>query len=82
MDQARLDQVVQALQRKGVNKPCPRCGHLKFSVVGETQIPLQQNPNMLVIGGPSIPAVIVACDNCGYITHHASVPLGLAQGSK
>lgn len=82
MEQARLDQVVQALQRKGVNKPCPRCGHIKFSVVGETQVLLQENPGAFVIGGPSIPAVIVACDNCGYITQHASVPLGLAVGSK
>ena len=82
MEQARLDQVVQALQKKGVNKPCSRCGHLRFSVVGETQITLQENPAAFVIGGPSIPAVIVACDNCGYITQHASVPLGLADGSK
>lgn len=82
MEQARLDQVVKALQGKGVNRPCSRCGQSKFSVVGETQIMLQENPNSFVIGGPSIPVIIVACDNCGYITEHASVPLGLAIGSK
>lgn len=82
MEQNRLDQVVRALQSKGVNRPCSRCGHLKFSVVGETQISLQEDPNAFVIGGPSIPAVVVACDNCGYLTQHASVPLGLAAGGK
>ena len=82
MEQTRLDQVVAALKSKGVNRGCPRCGHVKFSVVGETYISLQDNPAGFVVGGPSIPAVVVACDNCGYITHHASVPLGLAPGSK
>jgi uncharacterized Zn finger protein len=82
MEQNRLDQVVRVLQSKGVNKACPRCGHMKFSVIGETLIPLHENPNSFVIGGPSIPVVIVACDNCGYITQHASVPLGLTTGTK
>jgi predicted nucleic-acid-binding Zn-ribbon protein len=82
MDQNRLNQVVEALQKKGVNKPCPRCGNARFSVVGETLIPLQDNPNAFQFGGPSIPTVIVACDNCGYITQHASVPLGIALGNK
>lgn len=82
MEQLRLEQIVQALKAKGVDKNCSRCGHLKFSVVGETNIPLQENPNAFVIGGPSIPTVIVACDNCGAVTQHASVPLGLAIGGK
>lgn len=82
MEQIRLDQVVNALQAKGVNRPCPRCGTAKFSVVGETQITLQENPGAFVIGGPSIPAIIVACDNCGYLTEHASIPLGLTAGNK
>jgi uncharacterized Zn finger protein len=81
MEQARLDQVVQALQKKNVNMPCPRCGSSRFSIVGETHIVMQQDPGAFVIGGPSIPTVIVACDHCGYITQHASVPLGLASGS-
>jgi hypothetical protein len=77
MDQYRLNEVVKALKDKGVNSPCSRCGSVKFSVVGESNIPLQESPNMLVIGGPSVPTVIVACDNCGSITQHASLPLGL-----
>ena len=82
MEQKRLDEVVHALTAKGVNRPCPRCGHAKFSVVGETLIPIQEDPAAFTIGGPSIPTVIVACDNCGYVTQHASGPLGLMRGSK
>ena len=82
MEQKRLEQIVQALTAKGVNKPCPRCGNPKFSVVGETNIPLQEDPNVFAIGGPAIPTIIVACDKCGYITQHAQIPLGLAKGGK
>jgi ribosomal protein S27AE len=82
MEQKRLDQIVQALTEKGVNRPCSRCGNAKFSIVGETLIPLQDDPSVFSIGGPSIPTVVVACDNCGYITQHATAPLGLMRGVK
>jgi len=82
MDQNRLNQLVHALTAKGVNRPCPRCGNAKFSVVGETNIPLQEDPNVFSIGGPSIPAIIVVCDSCGYITQHATMVLAPAKGSK
>lgn len=81
MDQTRLNKIVQVLTAKGVNRPCPRCNHPKFSVAGETNIMIQEQPGSLVIGGPTIPAVIVVCENCGYITQHASIPLGLTKGS-
>lgn len=82
MEQKRLDEVIYALTERGVTLPCPRCGHGKFSVVGETLIPLQSDPNVFAIGGPSVPAVIVACDKCGYIAQHATAPLGLMRGGK
>lgn len=76
----RQDKAIAALRTKGVNRPCPRCGAPKFSVVGETSISLQENPSVFSVGGPSIPTVLVACDNCGYITQHAQVSLGLVPG--
>jgi predicted RNA-binding Zn-ribbon protein involved in translation (DUF1610 family) len=82
MEQKRLNELVTALTEKGVDKPCPRCGHSKFSVVGETNILLQENPNVFSIGGPSVPTVIVACDSCGYITQHATMVLAPNKGSK
>ena len=82
MEQKRLDEIVQALTKKGVNKACSKCGHLKFSVVGESFISIQDNPNVMQIGGPAIPTAIVACDNCGYVTQHALLLLGLAGSAK
>lgn len=82
MDQKRLNEVVEALTSKGVNVPCSRCETVKFSVVGEALILLQEDPNVFAIGGPSIPTIIVACDNCGYITQHAAFPLGLMRASR
>jgi uncharacterized Zn finger protein len=82
MDQSRRNELIRALTAKGVNRPCPRCGNAKFSVVGETNIPLQDDPNVFSIGGPSIPAIIVACDSCGYITQHATMVLEPAKGAK
>lgn len=82
MDQKRLNELVAALTTKGVDRPCPRCGNSKFSVVGETNISLQDDPNVFSIGGPSIPTAIVACDSCGYITQHATMVLAPAKVSK
>jgi len=77
MEPTRLHQVVHALKSKGVSLPCPRCHQPKFSVVGETDVQLhRQRPNIV---GPSIPAVVVACNSCGYITQHASFPLGVGK---
>lgn len=82
MDQKRLNELVIALTAKGVSRPCPRCGNSKFSIIGETNIPLQEDPSVFAVGGPSIPTVIVACDSCGYITQHATMVLAPTKGSK
>lgn len=79
MDKIKQSQVIEALKAKQVHLPCPRCSQPKFSIVGESIISIQNDPNVLSIGGPSIPTVIVACDNCGYITQHATIPLGLVK---
>lgn len=73
MDQKRLNELVSALTAKGVNLSCPRCGENKFTVIGETNIPIQEDPSILRIGGPSIPTVIVACGSCGFIMQHATM---------
>lgn len=81
MDQSRLTEITDILTEKGVSMPCPRCGHSRFSIVGESFISIQENPGTMVTGGPSIPTIIVACDNCGYVTQHAKGPLGLLKGA-
>lgn len=59
--------------------PCPRCGNNKFTVIdGYAQYMIQPEiTGGLVIGGPTVPVALVACENCGAITPHALGALGL-----
>ena len=77
MDQSRREAIAAALNGKGASKPCSRCGGTQLEIVGETLVPIQEQPGTLVIGGPSILTVIVACTKCGHIWQHALGPLGL-----
>jgi hypothetical protein len=77
LSESRLKEIVKSLEAKGANHPCGRCEHTRFEVIAETNLQIQNNPNAFTVGGPSIPAVIVACANCGNISHHALGALGL-----
>lgn len=81
MDPNRLNQYIDALTQKNVKAPCPRCGNVHFEILGETYFSLQDNPNTFRVGGPSIPAVIIVCSKCGFITFHAQGPLKMNQGA-
>ena len=78
MDEKRVEEISRALTAKGVDRPCPRCGNLQFSVVAEFSIVLDESSSY-GMGGRSIPTVIVACEECGYIAQHALGALGLAR---
>jgi hypothetical protein len=70
--------IVEALTAKGVNKPCPRCGRNEFTLLnGYFVHPLQPELGNYVLGGDSVPTVITACTNCGYIAQHALGALGI-----
>lgn len=70
VEKERANAIIQALNKKGVNKPCPRCGHPHFGVVAETSIPLSNDP-IFRFSDPVVPTVIIACNNCGFLTQHA-----------
>ena len=80
MEKSRIDEYVQAIQSKGVDAPCPRCNNTRFDILGESTLPIQENPNVVQVGGPSIPVVIIACAQCGFITLHAQGVLGMMKG--
>ncbi len=80
IDKNRNDQIIKVLEAKGARQPCSRCGAARFEIVGESNIPLQDDPNILRIGGPSVPTVIVACSSCGHVWQHALGVLGLLRG--
>ena len=82
MEEVRLKEVIKALSEAGVNNPCPRCTNIHFEVIGESMISIQEDPSTLVVGGPAVPVVLVACNKCGFITQHALGPLKLTRGQK
>jgi len=77
-----LNNVIEALEKKGAVNPCHRCGHRSFNVIeGFSKLPaIEQDLGVMdgmIIGGPFIPVVYIACSNCGAITPHAIGALGL-----
>lgn len=78
-----IDDVTNALKRKGASNACARCGNTRFEVVGEVAITVMQQGSGLLSGlhdqMQTVPTVLVACSNCGNISHHA---LGILTKSK
>jgi ribosomal protein S27AE len=79
MDEEQRKQIAKALVDRGVNRPCPRCGNTSFSIVDGYFNPSLQRElsGALIIGGPTVPTVITACNRCGFLSQHALGVLGL-----
>lgn len=76
--QSLRDRIIQALKSRGATNPCPRCGNSSFSLVdGYFNNLVQDELDGLVIGGPTVPSVVIACDRCGFLSQHAAGVLGL-----
>jgi hypothetical protein len=76
--QPELDRIIKVLEEKGALKACPRCGKDDFTLVDAfSRQHLQDSLKGHVIGGPTIPCVVVICQNCGFISYHALGYLGL-----
>lgn len=77
MDQFRKQDLISLLTEKGATEPCPRCKNPQFELLGEASIPFEEEDKSLLksfISQPklsAIPVIILACNNCGYITYHA-----------
>ncbi|MFT7830058.1 hypothetical protein [Priestia megaterium] len=66
-------QIGRTLQEKGVNGPCEKCGHNQFTVLdGYFTYTPQYDLTSVNVGGPNIPTVGVACENCGHISLFAA----------
>jgi predicted nucleic-acid-binding Zn-ribbon protein len=88
MNQHRLDEIIDVLNKKQINKPCPRCFSNNFSIIGEAEIQITKSfsPSGPAIGTmlglsqhrtEALPIIIITCDNCGYVSQHAQVALNL-----
>ncbi len=77
------EDIANILQERGATLPCPRCGRNEFFVsdgyfVQSVQIELTGT----VLGGSSIPSIVIVCKNCGYLSQHALGRLGLLPKKK
>ena len=77
MDDKKRTEVEALLKAKGATQPCQRCGSQKFDIIGPGLIALSDGP--APPGTPAVPVVLVGCTNCGCITQHAQVLLGLTK---
>lgn len=77
------NRIQRRLEEKGAMLPCPRCGNQQFMLADGLLAPsLQTSINDIVLGGRSIPSVVVICTQCGYISLHAVGVLGLMNDLK
>ena len=64
--------IQKTLEERGAMLPCPRCGNRSFILAdGFISPSIQTDLNTYVMGGRNIPAAIVVCDNCGYMSMHS-----------
>lgn len=77
------ENVAKLLDEREVNKPCHRCGNENFTLLEDFSniIVTKKLDGGLVLGGPTVPVAIVACNKCGAITFHALGALGLLGGA-
>lgn len=73
--------IIDTLTERGATKPCSRCGNLPHTLVdGFFNHSINNSLNEgLVVGGPSIPVVVTACNTCGHLSEHAIGALGLLE---
>lgn len=70
MDLKRLDEIVESLKVKNVDQPCPRCGHEEFTALAESYLPIAGTGGWFA-GDVTIPVALIACKQCGWLSHHA-----------
>lgn len=70
--------IEEKLKEKSRNLICPICGNGNFVMAdGYTQDGLQDQLTNVVLGGRSIPVVIVVCAHCGHVLRFSLGVLGL-----
>jgi ribosomal protein L37E len=84
INQTIKDEIAKKLNEKKAVLPCQRCGQSNFSLLdGFANIPLNKEVSgNVVIGGPSVPCAVIACNNCGNISYHALGALGMLNKEK
>lgn len=68
--------IVAALKTRGAGS-CPRCQNSQWTVSEYSMIEVQATMKRNSVEKTTIPAVMIVCENCGFISQHALQPLGI-----
>lgn len=68
--------IVAALKSRGAGS-CPRCQNSQWTVSEYARIEAQSTMKRNSTEKTIIPAVMIVCENCGFISQHALQPLGI-----
>ncbi len=78
LPEEQKQKIVEALRERGAFRSCPRCGNNGFTLLdGYSNQQVQADIGVTVLGGPSIPTIVVVCNRCGWLAQHALGFLGL-----
>jgi hypothetical protein len=71
--------VASLLSQKGMRVNCPACGSLDRNILSvfSTLTASDEAPNPIGLGNRTLPAAVVVCNNCGFISFHSLIALGL-----
>lgn len=68
--------IVAALKARGAGS-CPRCNDSQWTVSEFLRIDVQATMERDTNQRTTIPAIMVVCEHCGFISQHALQPLGV-----
>ena len=68
--------IVAALKSRGAGS-CPRCRDSQWTVSEYSRIEVQATLDRDSLERTTIPAIMIVCEHCGFISHHALQPLGI-----
>lgn len=72
--------IVKILEEKGVRSCCPMCGNKSFILPeGYFINTIQPDFKGISLGGPGIPTIAIICKQCGFMSQHSAVLLGLIE---
>jgi hypothetical protein len=68
--------IIAALKARGAGS-CPRCRDSQWTVSEYSRIEVQATMDRNSAERTTIPAVMIVCEHCGFISQHALQPLGI-----
>jgi hypothetical protein len=68
--------IIAALKERGAGS-CPRCSDSQWTVSEYSRIEVQATMERNTAERTTIPAIMIVCENCGFISQHALQPLGI-----